>query len=147
MSGIEDNIQGMLDRSKSMQSYLNRVVYKQYQNAQRKRWMTENASEGTRWSPLNPKYREYKKKKFAAFDGRGTKMLIATDRLYKSVIGPGADHGKLVSDKRIEITWKTPYAVYVDEKRPFTEFGEQTMEQIYDGLAQFTMNGILRDLK
>lgn len=148
MSGVENNLQGMLDRSKRMQAYLNRVVYKQYQNAQRQRWITEGASElGSKWKDLDPKYKERKKKIFATYDGRGTKMLIATGRLYKSVIGPGADHAKVVTDKRLEVLWTTPYSVYVDEERDFTTFSDKTMEEIYDGLAQFTMAGIMRDIK
>jgi hypothetical protein len=147
LSGIEDNLNGMLDRSKRMQAYMNRVVYKQYQNAQRSRWMSEGNSEGDPWKALNPKYKERKKIIFAAYEGQGTKMLIATGRLFKSVIGPGADHKKIVTDKSIEVAWSTPYAVYVDEVRPFTEFGDKTMGEIYDGLAKFIMEGILRDLK
>lgn len=147
MSGIEKNLQGMLDRSKKTQAYLNRVVYKQYQNAQRQRWISENKSEGDQWKELEPKYKDRKKRIFAAYDGRGTKTLIATGRLFKSVIGPGGDHKKIVADKSIEIAWSTPYAVYVEEARPFTEFGAKTMEEMYDGLAKFMMEGIMRDLK
>lgn len=146
MNGIQDQLEKMLDRSRSMQSYLNRVVYSQYQNAQRKRWITEGASEGSQWQSLNPKYAEIKKVRFAAFPGAGNKMLIATGRLQKSVIGPGEDHRKIATDRDLTVSWTTPYAVYVSEVRPFETLGDKTMSDIYEGAAKFIMEGILRGI-
>jgi hypothetical protein len=72
-------------------------------------------------------------------------MLIATGRLMKSVIGPGEDHKKIVTDKSFEVAWSTPYAVYVSDVRPFNSFGEKTMTEIYDGISKFLIEGLLRD--
>jgi hypothetical protein len=146
-NGIVNQLQGMVDRTNRMQAYLNRIVYKQYQNAQRERWMSENASEGTPWKALNPQYAKRKQIKFASYPGQGTKMLIATGQLQKDVIGPSSGgHRKLVTNKSIEVSWTTPYASYVEEVRPFAEFGDKTMATIYDGLAKFIIEGILKDL-
>ena len=134
---LQNQLEGMVDRSQRTQAYLNRVVYRQYRNAQRKRWMTEGASEGDKWKRLNPKYAEWKKKKFKTYKGAGKKMLIATGELMESVIGPKGSHKKIVTDTSIEVAWSTPYSVYVDEVRNFTEFSDETMQKIYDGLAEF----------
>lgn len=152
MRGIEDNLQGMLDRSKAVQGYLNRNVYRQYQNAQRARWMSENDSEGAKWKALDPKYAARKKIKFASYPGAGSKMLIATSRLFSAVVGEGSnsegksEHRKTATSKSLEIKWSTPYAVYVDDARPFSEFGDKTMQEIYDGLAKFLIENELRSL-
>lgn len=136
----------MLDRSKKTKAYLDRVIYRQYQNAQRKRWISENSSEGIVWSRLNPKYAESKKKRFAAYPGQGTKMLIATGQLQSDVIGGGSGHRKIVTDDSIAINWTTPYAVAVDSVRTFSTFGEKTMDEMYSGIAKFIMVGELRGL-
>jgi hypothetical protein len=147
MSGIEDQIKGMLDRSKSMAAYLDRIVYRQYQNAQRQRWITENASEGQRWIPLSANYRWWKEYAFADFPGHGTKMLIATGRLFAAVVGPGGgEHRKTTTDHSLDVGWTTPYAAYVDELRPFADFGPKTMDEIYLGLGEFLMKNIIRDI-
>ncbi len=146
MKGIEDQLKSMVDRANAPQAYLNRVVYRQYQNAQRKRWITENESETGRWKDLSPAYAARKAIAFAAYPGKGTKILIATDRLRKAVVGPGEEHRKITTPKSIEIGWTTPYAVYVDAERQFSEFGEKTLEEMYSGLGNFVMQGLFRDL-
>lgn len=134
----------MLDRSKAMQGYLNRIVYAQYQNAQRTRWMTENASEGPdKWEPLNERYKKWKIGYYSGFPGNGSKMLIATGKLYQDVV---ERPNKLVSDKSLEISWTTEYAPDVDMVRPFSVFGQETMNEIYSGLGEFIMKGILRNI-
>jgi hypothetical protein len=146
LSGIEDQLKAMLDRKGRMQAYLNRNVYKQYQNARRTQWATQGASEGDRWENNPPKYADYKTRKFAAYPGGGRKVLIATGRLMQSVIGPGEDHRKVATNEYIAINWTTPYAVAVGEARPYADLGRETMDEIYDGLAKFLMEGIMRDI-
>ena len=118
-TGIQKNLTSMLDRGKETRAYLNRVVYPQYQKAQQKRWMTEGASEGQKWKPINPDYAEYKLRRYGGgtkyewiggqgegrpwkpdgkwpvFPGKGSKLLIATGRLVSSVIGPVASGNAL----------------------------------------------------
>ena len=144
-TGIQDNLTAMLDRQHSMQAYLDRIVYRQYQNAQRERWMSEGASEGVPWDSLNPAYASRKLIKFASYDGGGRKMLIATGRLFKSVIGPGEDHQKVATNDELTVSWSTEYAPYVNQRRTFDLFSLPTMEKMYDGLARFLILGIMRD--
>jgi len=143
-SGIEDQLKGMVDRSRDMTSYLNRVVYQQYKNAQRQRWITEGSSEGPKWKALNKGYAKSKLTRFASYPGGGRHILIATGELQKSVIGPGGGHRKIVTDHSIEINWTTDYADKVNDVRPFSAFGNKTNQEIYDGIAKFLISGLMR---
>jgi hypothetical protein len=140
-SSITKNLQGMMSRERLLQGYLNRVVYAQYQKAQRKRWMTEGASEGERWTPLNEAYARWKRVRYASELGGGTKMLIRTNRLQLSVIGGSAEHRKVVGTKRLIISTTVPYAIYVDEKRTFTGLGEATSAEISKGIVRYLATG------
>jgi hypothetical protein len=71
-------------------------------------------------------------------------MMIATKRLFDAVVGPSSEHRKTTTAKSIEIGWATPYAEEVDSVRNFSEFGQKTMDEIYDGLGEFIMEGIFR---
>lgn len=117
---IEKNIQGMLKRSRQMQGWLNTVAYKTYQNAQRERWMTEGDSQGSKWLPVNPEYAKRKAVKFASAPGGGTKTLIASGTLQKSVIGPGAGFKKLTTTTSLTILTTLQYAKFVDDVRSFS---------------------------
>jgi len=144
--GIQANLEAMVSRANSVQGYLNRNLYRQYQNAQRTRWQTEGASEGTKWLPLNPGYAKRKLVRFASYPGGGRKMMIATKRLFDAVVGPSGEHRKEVTSRSLTIGWTTPYAVYADEKRPFSSFSNKTEQQMYDGLAKYLIEGILREI-
>lgn len=141
-NGIEKKLDAMVKRSNQMDSYLNRNVYQTYQNTQRQRWMTENASfpSGT-WNRLNPTYQIRKKKQFAQYDGGGQKMLIATGALYKDVIGGGDNHKKIVDHRRITISTTNAYAVYVDKERDFTRFPRTFFDEIKKDMARFVSKG------
>lgn len=126
-----------MDRANSIESYLNRVVVDQYQIVQRKRWMTENASEGQRWEALNPIYAASKLTRFKSYEGGGTKMLIATGKLFKSVIGPGAGFRKVTTPRSLTISTTNEYAEYVDEVRPFTRYSRETIKKINQGVFDY----------
>jgi hypothetical protein len=74
---ITPRLQAMIDRSKSVQAFLNSVIYTMYQNFQMQRWMTEGSSEGESWPALNSTYAKYKLRrygggaKFKWIGGRG----------------------------------------------------------------------------
>ena len=148
--GIQKSLNDLLNRTLGIRTYLNTVVYDQYKNAQRKRWMTEGASEGESWKQLDPKYAAWKMRKFANKPGGGRKMLIATGRLFAAVVGEAAgegqktEHRKIVTNKSIEIAWTTPYAPYVDEIRDFSEFGDRTTEDIEEGIADYIFASLMR---
>jgi hypothetical protein len=151
-SGVTEALEKMVKRANLTEGYLNRVVYRQYQNAQRNRWRNINEGEdfgGEKpWAELNPIYENLKYRKFLDNPfGHGEKMLIATGRLFFGVVGPGEDHQKIVTNKRIEISTTVPYAKYVDEARTFTEFSPIFWSKIYKGLRDYLAQGIFRELK
>jgi hypothetical protein len=138
-------IETMLDRGKSMQSFLNRNVYRIYQNAQRSRWITENASEGGetgRWEKLNPTYAERKKKIYAAYEGAGEKMLIATGRLFKAVVGPSNGQIKVVTNTSMTISTSVEYAKYVNEARSFSTWGPSFKAKVKKAIGDFILYNI-----
>jgi len=143
-NGVSLALTALIDRGRSMQSFLNRNIYRIYQNAQRTRWMTENESEGGRWKGLNAKYERYKRKRFASYEGAGTKMLIATNRLYKSVIGPGNGQRKIVTNSSMVISTNVGYAKYVDDARSFSTWGPEFRAKIKQSIGDFIMYNIQR---
>jgi len=136
---LTPHLDGMLKRASSsgIRAYLSRVVYKQYQDAQIERWNTENRSEGPRWKRLNPAYEKSKRKRFAKYPYGGTKMLVATGRLLKSVVGTDRRyHRRVVLHYAMEILVTLPYAPNVNAERNFTQFGQRTKREILGGLKR-----------
>jgi hypothetical protein len=142
--GITKMLKGMRQREKALQGYLNRNVVEQYRALQRRRWMTENASEGQPWLALNPGYAARKRRIYASFEGAGTKKLIATGKLYKSVIGPGEGFRKVVTPRTLYLATTVGYAKYVDEKRSITEWSKDSVAEIRLSIAGFIFKGILK---
>lgn len=129
----------MINSATDIRAYFNTVVLEQYKNAQRERWMTENASEGSRWKDLNTDYAASKLTRFAGFPGGGRKMLIATGKLFENVFSPR----KVVKPRTMELfvsTSDVPYARYVDEERPFMRFGRTTRSEILDGIRNYLLS-------
>lgn len=139
-TGLKDTENGIIQRLNQMISdvdnisgYLNRIVYPQYQAAQIERWKTEGSSEGIPWASLNKSYQEYKKRKYASYSYGGTKMLIATGKLFDSVVKAK----KIVKRRSIEVYTTNEYAKYVDEERDFTSWSKSTMSEIKKGLIDY----------
>jgi hypothetical protein len=139
-----------------MRAYLNTTVYRQIQNIQMQRWVSEGGSEGQSWKPLNPRYAEWKTKKYADSPGSGKKMLIATGQLASGVIGPvdGGDalglrgpyrsHLKVVSEKEIFVGVNgslVQYAYDVNQERNFSKISAQSKQWIFDGIRSFVLRG------
>lgn len=132
-------------------------IYPLYQKLQTKRFETENASEGSRWEPLNKAYAEQKLKRFKSYPGAGTKILVATGTLGGAVIGPGAPFGG--TDKHVALFKNYSmqisvaeggknlagkpfdYARQVAEKRPFMQFSEASLQLMKDELKKFIIGG------
>jgi hypothetical protein len=142
--GISNKLKLMIDRGKSMQTFLNRNIYKMYQNAQRERWMSKNESEGSRWLKLDSRYAKYKREKYAAYEGAGTKILIATGALFHAAIGPAQGQRKIVTNSKLYISTAIPYAGYVNEARNFTKWGSKTMRDINKAIKDFVFFNIKR---
>lgn len=142
-TGAFDRIDAMIRRAKpsATRSFLDRNVLQWYRNVQRKRWITENESEGMRWAPLQPAYRRRKLRVFAGYPGGGSKTLIATGRLLASVIGPGPDFRKVTTDRTMIIATVVPYAPHVNEDRTFTTYGEASIKRLAAAYARFLSRG------
>ena len=125
--------------------YFNRNVLEQYRNQQRKGWMTENVSEtGKEWDKLDQTYAKRKLTQFASYPGGGRFKLVATNRLFESVIGPGKDFRKVVTPRGLYIATVTPYAKYVDKDRNFTTWSKKSERERSLSVAQFVFKGILK---
>lgn len=57
---VMNKLTKMASNAGDLRGILMRSLYPIYQNAQRSRWMTENASEGKRWKSLAPTYAKRK---------------------------------------------------------------------------------------
>ena len=139
---IQIKLNALIDRGKSMQSFLDRNIYRIYQNAQRTRWMTENASEGgasDKWAKLNDLYAERKKKVYASYEGGGEKMLIAPGALFKAVIGPGNGQLKVVTNTSMIISTNIEYAKHVDYARSFSTWGPDFRAKIKKAINNFIL--------
>jgi hypothetical protein len=78
---VEQKLQAMINREALLDGYLNRVVFKKYQTAQRQRFIAQNAiaeADGGGWAALNPVYARRKLQLYKTYDGGGRKMMIAT---------------------------------------------------------------------
>ena len=144
--GIQDQLEGMVKRANLVPGYLDRVIYKEYQNAQRTRWKTENEGddfEGGMWDTLDPEYETWKIAKYGSNPmGHGEKILIASGRLFFGVVGPGPDHQKIVGERSIRINTSVPYATHVDEKRTFTQWSPRFYSRLGKGLTDYLTKAI-----
>jgi hypothetical protein len=139
---VTKSLQAKLDRTKLMSGFLNRVIYPMYQNAQRMRWASFNATEGSLWASLDSKYAKRKLIKFASFPGGGRKMMIAKGRLFNSVTGDSLeDHRKIITDNSIEVLTTVEYAGFVDEKRPFLKLSDKTLNEMKQAARDYLMAG------
>jgi hypothetical protein len=147
--GITEHLEQMVKNANLVPGYLNRVVYRKYQNAQRQRWASENAdqdSAGGLWPRLSIPYAEYKMRTFYDYPGRGQKMMIRTKALFDSVVGPSPHHGKVVTNRSIRIESTLWYAKYADEARTFSQFSPRFYRDIYAGLRDYLTKGLVKTI-
>jgi len=137
----------MVKAASDPRGFLTRVAYPAYQNAQRERWMTEGASQGNKWKPLNKMYREYKLRRYGGgtkyawiggqgqgrpwqpagkwptYPGKGSKMMVATNTLMPSVTGDSTkNHRRIIDARSMKIFTTVDYAEQADNARSFTIF-------------------------
>lgn len=142
-SGIEGSLNKMLTRANTVSSYLDRVIFPKFQKAQLERFKSENASQGDTWAPLNPEYAKRKRKKYAAYPGAGSAILIATGRLMKAATGQEG-YNKIVTNQGITIgvdLGAVPYAGYVGSARPFMKFSDATIADWKAGIVAYVGKG------
>ena len=138
------NLESMLKRERLGAGYANRIIYTIYKNRQRRRFQTENLSEGEKWKALNPKYAERKLIKYADYNGKGQNIMFATGRLRSAVTGDDGirEHRKIVLEgKKLQVSWTTPYAEYTEEVRPVNEWSIEKDLEMYQGFITYIITG------
>jgi hypothetical protein len=150
---VLDNI---VSRAKDPTAFIKTNLFRIYQIAQQRRWMSEGASENETWKPLNPKYAEYKRRRYGggvskrdgtkwpSYPGAGKKINIATSRLAGSVIGRDSGFDLGVGEQRVKVTPTSlyvgtvvPYAKEVDDVRNIFHFSKMTINNMKSAYAQF----------
>lgn len=141
---ISKRLDEIVKRGRDPAAFMERVVYPLYIKGQMKRWMSEGASDGMgsleRWAPLNAKYKASKLRRFASAPGGGTKMLIASGRLYQAATG-GSGIIKLVTGSSITIAVDVPYAKYVNARRNFWKFSSEFEKDLHTRFDKFMFHG------
>lgn len=61
------NLEGMVNKGRDVRGFIAKYLRPKYRDHQRKRFDSENMTEGPKWSPLNADYAKLKLKKFANF--------------------------------------------------------------------------------
>lgn len=165
-NGIATKLDDIVGRAKSVEGYLNRVLFRQYQKAQIERFRTENQSEGNRWQPLSPEYKKRKRiiygggPKFQwvggpkpwtpagawpSYPGGGNVMMVATNKLMEGAIGRDSRaFTKVVRATGMSISINLGYVPYAAEAaavRPVMEFSQDTLKKWHAGLLNFIMKG------
>lgn len=132
--GITERLNQMTERAGATQGFFLKVVYPRYQKSMLKKW----AEEGPGWARLDAAYAARKAKKYAGYPGAGRKMLIVTDRLRQSVIGPVHSEFKMaVTRSSLVIRTDVPYSSYVNEKRNFATIDASDLAQWKSDLMDY----------
>jgi adenylosuccinate synthase len=127
---IEGRLNSMISKGRDCRALLNGTIYPMMVNAQVKRWETENTSETGQWLSLNPKYKEYKRKKYRSYPESGERIMIATGTLIKK---SSAELMKVVTTRGMVLSidgGAVPYAKYAAEVRTVMRFGNDTIDKI-----------------
>lgn len=145
--GIRADLTGKLTRARTIDSYLNTNLFRQWQKAQLERWKTDNASEGERWLPIDPEspYGKRKPVKYASYPGGGKVTMVATGKLMYAATGRGPGFLKQVSSTRAMFGVSladVPYAAYAGEDRPFMEISDETDAEFRAGISRYLMQGV-----
>lgn len=135
--GVTKKFDEMVKRAKMPEQFLTRVVKREYLRYQQDRWKTEDEGQ---WKELNPKYAERKKKEWAGWAGQGRIMMIASSRLYGSVIGTSRGFKEVITQRSIAWATSVPYAKYANDARSFTHFGKR----FYQTIGKYALDWIAK---
>ena len=123
---VSESLKSLMARGKSGKAFIQAYAYPKYLEHQMLRWASQNWGS---WPALNPKYAEYKKRKFANYPGQGERMMIATGKLYQSVIGENKKyHVRIITENELIVGInlggknELEYARFANELRPFMDF-------------------------
>lgn len=135
-------IEDMINKGRSSRAFFAKYVRPAYQEAQRKRFATENTSEGPKWANLSPNYAKHKLEKFKGFPGGGRKINIATGRLVDALLLKNKeDAHELIFETSYVIKFGVPYAKYVNEVRPIVEFRKEFYDDLKKKCTQWMIGG------
>lgn len=141
-SEITFRLEGMIQRGRSVSAYLNRVLMQKFQNAQRERFQTSNASQQGTWEPLNP---DYLRRRLKKWPGSGDAILVRTSRMARGAQAlDSAYYYKVVSDNQFIVginRGELPYAPYPGRRRPFMSFTQQTLTDWHAGIGNYVFRG------
>jgi hypothetical protein len=133
-----------LSIEKQIDGFLSREIYPYLfvgdTSKQAQRWMSQGASEGRMWRPLNSSYAKEKLKRFAKYPGGGTKLLIATGRLFGAMTGrpeSSGDLNKMVQNGTLYVRIGVPYAKFVHNKRDIITFSGETYAEMRGMLKRY----------
>lgn len=137
--GVTIKLDTMIKRAESFEQFFKRNLRNRYLTAQQRRFETENNSEFSSggWGPISEWYRIKKLTRFADYPGSGTKLLIATNRLMKSMLALSGDYRELVRSTRMVISTVVGYAPHVSEKRSLTSFNQYFYDLIRQDLKEY----------
>lgn len=147
-NGIERRLKDMVNRTHSVSSYLNRTLFRKYQEAQVERWKTENSSQGSQWPSLSPEYLK-RKRKIAlkeGYRGGGNAMMVLTGKLYSGAAAiDDSYYNKVVTNTKFVIALNTgsiPYAGYAGNRRPYMKFSPAAIREWKKGIRDFITRGV-----
>lgn len=142
--GIRKSLEDSLSRVNTISSFLQRVIYPQYQQTQIDRWESENSSQGQTWMPLESTYKKYKQKKFESYPGHGDALMIATGKLVNAAIGRSGDAYKEITNEYFVVginDGAIPYGKWAAERRPIMAFSTEQRKQWTDQIGAWIMRG------
>lgn len=139
INDLADYHHKLLDRTNSMQAFFNRNIFRMYQKAQARRWITENESEKNKWEPLSSAYAKSKRTRWAAAPGAGTKLMIASGKLVKAATGQEG-FVKIATNTGLSVSLQSDFiggAKYATIKRPVMNFSRKTINEMRDAIRAY----------
>lgn len=125
----------------SLNALLKMVILPQYIKAQMLRWQTKNVHKwftGGEWKKLNPAYEKYKKRRFMAFPGKGTKMLVAEGRLLSATLLQNRNYSRSdIREGKLFVSTTLDYAEHVDKVRTITAFSQDFQDDLRDRVKRY----------
>lgn len=141
---VQDTTKSFMARAAQLeglfQTWATRNALPKYKNKQKRRWITENASETGRWNELSTPWVEHKirmrKKAPDAFPG-GQKKLVYTGALFKAVTLQDLTFGRYLATRRqFYVATTLPYAKFANAQRSFSTWSEKTVQEFSNEFRQ-----------
>jgi len=151
-NAVEEFHKGLVAKAGNAQAMFARDIYKIYVASQKRRWETENSSEGDRWAELSPATKISKRKRWAGAPGAGNVMMVQSSFLVKNVTGEDLTaHRRLITPKVFEVSLDPgvqvaaykgrpfSYAKFTNKIRPYMRFGKVTIDKMRKALKKYFM--------